>query len=284
MDAEVHDITAPICVRGGEVRIPRPRALEFTVRQVGHDLILGRGKPVKYLSNIITLNTHMATHYDLPSTFGYDNLPAHKLEPSIFVRRAVILNAPTHPHRVKPLRKKDVHLPRSLESEYNAPPHERPALIIRTGMYRYWCRDDERYMRFPGLSRELVEWIAEELGPPIVGIDAISVDRTMEYRTTNMYPYIEKDFIQQVRGQENLALLNHDALFKKGILILENLHLETVPPSLRSGLLIAPPIFRFDCKADCSIHAIPARPLLVEPPPSSEEVIQSLRELRRMIS
>ncbi len=285
MDAKIHDITAPICMNRGKVNIPRPRALEFDIREVGHDLILGKGNPVKYLSNILTINLHMATHYDLPSTFGYRNLPISHITPQLFVRRAVIVDAYVSPNRVKPLKRKDLNLTPRLEKEFTeAPPNDKPALILRTGMYRHWCRDPDKYMRFPGLSKDLIEWIAGDLEPPIVAIDAISIDRTMEYRTTNMYPYVEEEFLLQVRKQENLSLLNHDVLLRKGILILENIYPETLPHSMSTGLLIAPPIFRFDCRSDCNIHAIPARPLLAEPPPEADELIRILRDVKRMIA
>ncbi len=287
MVAGIYDITAPICInQDGNADIPRARVAKFKLSAVGHDLLVTGTKVFKYLSNVVEMNLHIGTHYDLPTTFGYE-FDVTKLPINYFIREAVVLDVRDVCRERAFIRLKDVEGVISKEPFTRLPKEERPALIIRTGYSRYWCVDNSKYLSFRGIDRELTEFIAHELEPPIVGIDAISVDKSIEFRSISLYPDVDKEFVRLVRNQEYLPFLNHDLLLRKGILILENLYLNNVPDYVSKALIIAVPSLKLKLPKDMAsymVYAMPCRALMVVPPPSNEVVIKYLEELEELLS
>ncbi|MEM4032690.1 MAG: TCP-1/cpn60 chaperonin family protein, partial [Zestosphaera sp.] len=120
-----------------------------------------------------------------------------------------------------------------------------------------------------------------------IGIDAISIDRTIEHRSLSLYTNIDEEFINILRMQEYTALLGHDILLRKNIYILENLDMNDIPQDVNRGLLIALPLFRFTSLTEKKtlITALPCRVIfLPEPEGSIEEVIKKLRALEKELS
>lgn len=286
MRINIYDITAPLCLNEeGVADIPRAKAVKFTLRPIGHDLIVTGFKTFKYLSNIVEANLHIGTHFDLPSTFGYE-CDITKLPINYFIREAVIADV-REGGNVKTLVKlRDIKEVINESLFTRRPKDERPALIIRTGASKYWCRDNSKYMNFRGISRNLAEYIAHILEPPILGIDAISVDKSLEYRSMSIYPEIDEEFINVVREQEYLPLLNHDILLRKSVYILENLYLEELPDHVNRGLLFAIPLFRLQLpsKGLNRVYAMPCRALIMHPIPSHEAIIRGIEEIEDILN
>jgi len=287
MGVNVYDVTAPICIDSqGNADIPRAKVAKFKLSAVGHDLLVTGTKVFKYLSNVVEMNLHIGTHYDLPTTFGYE-FDITKLPINYFIRDAIILDTRSDGNERQFIRFKDVKELISKSAFTNLPKEERPALIIRTGYSKYWCIDNSKYMSFRGIDRELAEFIAHELEPPIVGIDAISVDRSVEFRSLSLYPDVDREFVSIVRDQEYLPFLNHDILLRKGILILENLYLNELPNHVSKALLIAVPSLNLKLPGDRAsymVYAMPCRALMVVPPPNGDLVIKYLEELEELLT
>ncbi len=288
MRVGVYDVTAPLCLNElGEADVPRAKVVKFKLSAVGHDLLVTGTKVFKYLSNVVEMNLHIGTHYDLPTTFGYE-FDLTKLPITYFIRDAVILDVRGEYGGERPfIRLRDVEDLIDKSVFKGMPKEDRPALIIRTGYSRYWCVDNSKYMSFRGLDRELTEFIAHELEPPILGIDAISVDKSIEYRSLSLYPDVDREFIELIKDQEYLPFLNHDILLRKGVLILENLYLNDVPNYVCRALFIAPPSFKFllsGGRASYILSAMPCRAFMIHPPPSRESILKDLEELEDLLS
>ncbi len=283
---KIYDLTAPICLGEDGVGIPKPKSAEMVLKTIGHDLILSGMRIFRYLSNTICFDFHMGTHFDVPPMFSYESFDPVNVPIEFFVRETVVLDTQDLDQK-KSLRLSDIKSKVDEELFKHRPKDKRPALILRTGYSRYWCTDNTRYMRFPGLSKDLVEYIAYELDPPFIGIDAISVDRTIEYRSLSLYPEVDEDFINLLREQEYTPFLNHDILLRKNILILENLYLNDLPTSVDKGLILAIPLFRYvytGARKRHIITAIPCRVLFITPTPSSKEIIEQLHLLETIVS
>ena len=287
MHAGIYDVTAPLCLSDlGEAEVPRAKAVKFKLSTVGHDLLVTGMKAYKYLSNILEQDLHIGTHYDLPATFGYE-FDITKLPVTYFIREAVILDARNDNRERAIIKLRDVEDLVDRLAFKGLPKEERPSLIIRTGYSKYWCVDNSKYMSFRGLDRDLTEFIAHELEPPILGFDAISVDKSIEYRSLSIYPEVDRDFIESIRDQEYLPFLNHDTLLRKGILIIENLYLEELPNYVNKALLIAVPSLRLKLRgrrASYTICAMPCRALMIYPPPTRESLFKDLEEIKDLLS
>ena len=282
----IYDLAAPICIENGSVRLPKPKSAEINIKTIGHDLILSGMKIFRYLSNIIYFDFHMGTHFDVPAMFAYDSFNIDEIPLEFFIREVFIVNV-EHGESEKPLKVTDISDKIDEELFKSRPKDKRPALILRTGYSKYWCVDNIRYMRFPGFSRDLIEYIAYKLEPPFIGIDAISVDRTIEYRSLSLYPEVDDNFIEMLREQEYTPFLNHDVLLRNNILILENMYLNDLPPNVTEGLLLAIPLFRYrfaDTTRKPMIAAIPCRPVLITPIPQLKDAIAQLRMLEKILS
>ena len=281
----IYDLTAPLCIRDGRVEIPKPKSAQIDVKIVGHDLVLSGMRVYKYLSNIMCFDFHTGTHFDIPPVLAYrSGKPPTRLE--FFIREAVVVDVEGNPED-RPIGLQAVKSQVDEEEFRGRPEAARPALILRTGFSRYWCRDNTRYMRFPGLSQELVNYIAYKLEPPFIGIDAISVDKGVEYRSLSLYPEIDEEFVSLLKDQEPIPFLNHDTLLRKNILILENLYLQDLPREAKRGLLLALPLFRYRAESpgdDFLFTAIPARVVMLSPPPGLEDVLEQLGLLEKMVS
>ncbi|MEM0244306.1 MAG: cyclase family protein [Zestosphaera sp.] len=282
----VYDLTAPLCLEGDEIKIPKPKSAEISLELIGHDLLLSGTKLFKYLSNSIRFELHLGTHMDLPSTFAYQTVDPTNMPIDFFIREALIIHA-ERDYSKKSLTLDEVRNKINLGEFAELSRERRPALLFKTGMSKYWCRDNQKYMSFPGLSKSLIEFIAYELEPPFIGIDAISIDRTIEHRSLSLYTNIDEEFINILRMQEYTALLGHDILLRKNIYILENLDMNDIPQDVNRGLLIALPLFRFTSLTEKKtlITALPCRVIfLPEPEGSIEEVIKKLRALEKELS
>ncbi len=283
---KIYDLTAPICLENDEIRIPKPKSAEISLELIGHDLLLSGTKLFKYLSNSIKFEVHLGTHIDLPTTFAYQSIDPFKIPVDFFIREVHIVHV-ERDYSKKSLALDEVKEKIDLKEFTELPRERRPALLFKTGMSRYWCHNNQKYMNFPGLSKSLVEFIAYELEPPFIGIDAISVDRTIEHRSLSLYTNIDEEFINILRMQEYTALLGHDILLRKNIYILENLDMREIPSDVSRGLLIALPLFRFTSLTEKSvlITALPCRVIFVpEPEGSIGEVVKKLRTLEKELS
>lgn len=283
---KVYDLTAPLCLEDDKIKVPKPKSAEISLELIGHDLLLGGSKLFKYLSNSIKFEVHLGTHMDLPTTFAYQTVDPIKIPIDFFIREAIIVHV-ERDYSKKPLSLDEVKEKIDLDEFTGLPNELRPVLLFKTGMSEYWCRDNQKYMSFSGLSRSLIEFIAYELEPPFIGIDAISVDRTIECRSLSLYTNIDEEFINILKMQEYSTMLGHDILLRKNIFILENLDMREIPSSVNRGLLIALPLFRFTSLAEKStlITAFPCRVIfLPEPRNSVSEVLRKLRVLERELS
>lgn len=283
---KIYDLTAPLCLENDKIKIPKPKSAEISLELIGHDLLLSGSKLFKYLSNSIKLEVHLGTHIDLPTTFAYQTVDPTKIPIEFFIREALIVHV-ERDYSKKSLSLDEVKDKIDLEEFTGLPSELRPALLFKTGMSEYWCRDNQKYMSFPGLSKSLIEFIAYELEPPFIGIDAISIDRTIEHRSLSLYTNIDEEFINILRMQEYTALLGHDILLRKNIFILENLDMSEVPPGVSKGLLLALPLFRFTSLTEKSalITALPCRVVfLPEPRSSVGEALRKLRALEKELS
>lgn len=283
---KVYDLTAPFCLEGNEIKIPKPKSAEISLELIGHDLLLSGTKLFKYLSNSIKFELHLGTHMDLPTTFAYQTVDPTNIPIDFFIREALIIHV-ERDYSKKSLTLDEVKDKIDLEQFTELPNEQRPALLFKTGMSKFWCRDNQKYMSFPGLSKSLIEFIAYELEPSFIGIDAISIDRTIEHRSLSLYTNIDEEFINILRMQEYTALLGHDILLRKNIFILENLDMKDIPSDVTRGLLIALPLFRFTSltKKPILITAFPCRVVFIpEPKGSINEIIKRLRMLEKELS
>lgn len=283
---KIYDLTAPLCLENNKIMIPKPKSAEISLELIGHDLLLSGSKLFKYLSNSIKLEVHLGTHIDLPTTFAYQTVDPTKIPIEFFIREALIVHV-ERDYSKRSLSLDEVKDEIDLEEFTRLPRELRPVLLFKTGMSEYWCRDNQKYMSFPGLSKNLIEFIAYELEPPFIGIDAISIDRTIEHRSLSLYTNIDEEFINILRMQEYTALLGHDILLRKNIFILENLDMSEIPPDVSKGLLLALPLFRFTSLMERSllITALPCRVVfLPEPKGSVGEALRKLRTLEKELS
>lgn len=283
---KIYDLTAPLCLEGDEVKIPKPKSAEISLELIGHDLLLSGTKLFKYLSNSVKFEVHLGTHIDLPTTFAYQIVDPINIPVDFFIREALIIHV-ERDYSKKSLTLDEVKDKIDLEEFTGLPKERRPALLFKTGMSEFWCRDNQKYMSFPGLSKSLIEFIAYELEPPFIGIDAISIDRTIEHRSLSLYTNIDEEFINILRTQEYTALLGHDILLRKNIYILENLDMRDIPSDISKGLLVALPLFRFTTLTEkpILITALPCRVIfLPEPKDSISELIRKLRVLEKELS
>ncbi len=283
---KIYDLTAPFCLEGDEVKIPKPKSAEISLELIGHDLLLSGTKLLKYLSNSIKFEVHLGTHMDLPTTFAYQTVDPVNIPVDFFIREALIIHV-ERDYSKKSLTLDEVKDKIDLEEFTELPKERRPALLFKTGMSKLWCHDNQRYMSFPGLSKSLIEFIAYELEPPFIGIDAISIDRTIEHRSLSLYTNIDEEFINILRTQEYTMLLGHDILLRKNIYILENLDMRDIPSDISKGLLVALPLFRFTTLTEkpILITALPCRVIfLPEPRDSISELIKKLRTLEKELS
>jgi len=288
----LYDITAPLCINHvGEAEIPKPKSAVFSLSVVGHDLQLSGIKTFKYLSNVVEMNFHVGTHLDTPMTFAYNSSNPLEISTSFFLREAVIADVRSQKDgeasELKPIKLKDIKEKIDVSLFTGRVEEEKPALLIRTGMSRHWCRDNAKYLRFPGLSKEAVEYIAYTLKPFLVGIDAVSIDRSVEYRSMNIYPKVDKEFINAVEDQKYTPFLNHDILLRRGIYILENLYMNELPQDVNRGLLFIIPMLRLlhnNPSKAVPICAMPCRVFLIYPSPSIEVVLREIDTIEEMLA
>ena len=138
----------------------------------------------------ITMMTHTGTHMDAPSHILSGAPSLDLIGPENFCGRGVVLDFTDF--------SKPTIGPADLE------PHRTSVeasqfILLHTGWNKYW-NTDEYYQNFPCLSPEGAKWIGQ-FQPKGVGVDTISVDPT---------------------GITGFSV--HQALLKRGIMIIENLN------------------------------------------------------------
>ncbi len=278
----VYNVTAPLCVTSsGGISTPLSRLWKGKLVSVGHELVIN-GKVVKYLSNYLEADLVLGTHLDLPTSLGYE-YDITKLPITYFIREALIVNVGTGKVLKRKVLLEDI-IGLIDESRFKGVPRDRrPAIIIRTGYSRFWCSNPTEYLKFSGLDIELSKYLANELQPPILGIDAASVDPIPQTNKVRSYEGVGSDFLI---GSEHTYLENHDQLLRKGVLILENLYLNEVPNYVSRALMIAIPAIKLsdlNLRDGIKLYTVPCTALLITPPPSHELIIKELDELEDIL-
>jgi kynurenine formamidase len=141
------------------------------------------------------VGTHTGTHVDAPAHF----LPHGKTIDQYPVERFFV------PGIVVPALaySGDEAISGNVFVEYLSMLPTRGAVLVRTGWDRYW--GSEHYMRHPYLSREATELLVDN-GASIIGIDALSVDSTL-----------------QETDHAHATLLGGDALIVENLALLDQL-------------------------------------------------------------
>lgn len=278
----VYDLTAPLCVTSsGGISTPLSGLWRGRLVSVGHELVVD-GKVIRYLSNYLEADLTLGTHLDLPTLLGYE-FNFTKLPITYFIREALIVNVGTGKVLKRKVLLEDI-TELIDESRFKGVPRDRrPALIIRTGYSRLWCSDPKEYLKFNGLDIELSKYLANELQPPILGIDAASVDPIPQPSKVRTHEGVGNDFLV---GSEYTYLENHDQLLRKGVLILENLYLNEVPNYVSRALMMAIPVIKLsdlNLREGIKLHTVPCATILITPPPNHEVIIKELDELEDIL-
>jgi kynurenine formamidase len=115
------------------------------------------------------IGTHTGTHIDAPAHFLPHGKTIDQYSPERFFVAGIVVPALAY--------NGDEAIEVDVFAGYRAMLPACGAVVVRTGWDRYW--GSERYMCHPYLSREAAELLVEN-GISIVGVDALSVDSTVQ--------------------------------------------------------------------------------------------------------